>query len=209
MPIPDCDAYVILIPYFDKDPDGSFREEHYEGDQYPDYVPVTRYDEFDFGKHMPDVIYIHNPYDQCNLVTSVHPFFFSGNLKNFTDKLVYIPYFVLGEIEPENKAAVDGMAHFVTVPAVVNADKVIVQSEKMRQVYINVMTEFIGEHTRKVWDEKILGLGSPKFDKMEAAKKENFTLPESWLKIIEKPDGKRKKIVFYNTSVGALLQHSE
>lgn len=27
---PDCDAYVIPIPYFDKNPDGSFREEHYE-----------------------------------------------------------------------------------------------------------------------------------------------------------------------------------
>ncbi|MDE7324666.1 MAG: hypothetical protein K2N63_00015, partial [Lachnospiraceae bacterium] len=74
---PDCDAYVIPIPYFDKNPDGSFREIHYEGDQYPDYVPITRYDAFDFGKHMPDVIYIHNAYDDWNLVTSVHPDFYS------------------------------------------------------------------------------------------------------------------------------------
>lgn len=29
------------------------------------------------------------------------------------------------------------------------------------------------------------------------------------MKIIEKPDGTWKKIVFYNTSVGTLLQHSE
>ena len=38
---PDCDAYVIPIPYFDKNPDGSFREMHYEGGQYPNYVPTT------------------------------------------------------------------------------------------------------------------------------------------------------------------------
>lgn len=62
----DCDAYVIPIPYFDRGPDGRFQEGHYEGDQYPDYVPITRYDEFDFAKHMPDVIYIHNAYDDWN-----------------------------------------------------------------------------------------------------------------------------------------------
>ena len=72
---PDCDAYVIPIPYFDKNPDGSFKEAHYEGDQYPDYVPVTDYNDYNFKARRPDVIYIHNPYDNCNHVTSVHPFF--------------------------------------------------------------------------------------------------------------------------------------
>jgi hypothetical protein len=28
---PSCDAYVIPIPYFDRNPDGSAKEEHYEG----------------------------------------------------------------------------------------------------------------------------------------------------------------------------------
>ncbi len=59
----DCDAYVIPIPYYDKDPDGSLREMHYEADQYPAYVPITRYDEYDFEQHRPDMIYIHNAYD--------------------------------------------------------------------------------------------------------------------------------------------------
>ena len=47
---PDCDAYVIPIPYYDKNQDGSFGEMHYEGDQYPDYVPITAYDEFEIGR---------------------------------------------------------------------------------------------------------------------------------------------------------------
>lgn len=72
---------------------------------------------------------------------------------------------MLGEIDPKNKAAVEGMVYFVTVPGVINADRVIVQSEAMRQAYINVMTRFAGKHTRKIWEDKILGLGSPKFDK--------------------------------------------
>ena len=44
---------------------------------------------------------------------------------------------------------------------------------------------------------------------MANIKREDITVPEEWLRIIEKPDGSWKKIIFYNTSVGALLQHNE
>lgn len=204
----NTDAYVIPIPYFDKNPDGSFREAHYEGDQYPGYVPITRYDQYDFEKRMPDAIYIHNPYDECNYVTSVHPFFYTKNLKKFTENLVYIPYFVLDEIKPDNQAAIEGMKHFCLLPGVFNADKVIVQSENMRQVYIKVLTEESGntEEARGYWNRKILGLGSPKLDRISNMKMEDVVIPEKWKKIIYREDGTKKKIVFYNNSVTALLQ---
>ncbi len=209
----NTDAYVIPIPYYDRNPDGSFGEEHYEGDQYPEYVPITHYNEYDFQWRRPDVIYIHNPYDNNNYVTSVHPFFYSENLKRFTEQLVYIPYFILGEIDPENQAAVEKMKHFCTTPGVLHADKVIVQSENMKKIYVNVLTDFMkeqsGKDTREYWEKKILGLGSPKIDKVMTVRKEDMTVPEEWLKIIEKDDGSWKKIVFYNTSVQALLEHDE
>ena len=68
---PDCDAYVIPIPYYDKNPDGSFRELHYEGGEYPKDVPVVWYEDYDFETRRPDMVFIHNPYDDCNIVTSV------------------------------------------------------------------------------------------------------------------------------------------
>ena len=211
---PDCDAYVIPIPYYDKNPDGSFREEHYEGGQYPDYVPVTGYKEYDFKTRQPDMIFIHNPYDECNYVTSVHPFFYARNLKQYTDKLVYIPYFVLGEIDPDNEEAVKGIEHFCTVPGVIYADRVVVQSEQMRQVYVDVMTRYEKEAGlnlggRKYWEEKILGLGSPKVDKVLETKREELEIPDAWRKVIEKGDGSFKKVVFYNTTVSALLKNDE
>lgn len=158
---------------------------HYEGDQYPKDVPIVKYDTFDFAANRPDVIFIHNPYDAGNFVTSVHPFFYSDHLRELTDYLIYIPYFVLGEVDPDDAEAVENMKHFCTVAAVFHADRVIVQSEKMRRVYINVLTEAVGKDTRKIWEDKISGLGSPKFDKVGATEKENFKLPESWLKVIE------------------------
>ncbi len=55
---------------------------------------LTDWQSYNFEDRMPDVIYIHNAYDNCNRVTSVHSKFYSGNLKKYTEKLVYIPYFV-------------------------------------------------------------------------------------------------------------------
>ena len=211
-----CDAYVIPIPYYDKNPDGSFREMHYEADQYPDYVPITRYDEFDFAKHRPDMIYIHNGYDNWNLVTSVHPDFFSGNLKKYTEKLIYIPYFVLDEIEPDNEQAVESMKHFCFMPGIINADQVIVQSENMKKIYISEYLKAAkerglqGKHLdREYLEAKFLGLGSPKYDRVLSIKKENLDIPQEWLKVIEKPNGSWKKIILYNTGIAALLAHNE
>lgn len=204
-----CDAYVIPIPYYDKNPDGSFRQMHYEGDQYPKKVPITNYKKFDFETHHPDIIYIHNPYDNINLVTSVHPFFYSDNLKKYTDKLIYIPYFVMGEVSPDNEATVESKKHYCMTPGVLNADKVIVESEDVRQIYIKALTKEMGAASRSKWEEKILGLGSPKFDKVINTKKEDLEIPEEWLKIIQKPDGSWKKIIFYNTSIGTLLNDNE
>ncbi len=169
----NCDAYVIPISYFDKNPDGSLREEHYEGDLYPEYVPITRYDEYDFEKRKPEIIYIHNAYDNWNLVTSVHPKFYSNNLKKWTQKLVYIPYFVLNEVDPDNEQAVEGVKHFCFMPGIINADVVIVQSEEMKRIYVNEFLKAAKEHglqgrhvDRAYLEQKFLGLGSPKYDRI-------------------------------------------
>lgn len=206
---PDCDAYVIPIPYYDKNQDGSFGKKHYEKDGYPEYVPITGYDAFDFEEIHPDMIFIHNPYDACNYVTSVPPFFYAENIKKYTDALIYIPYFVLNEIDPADETAVEKIEHFVLTGGVIHADLVIVQSEEMRQCYIKNLMKAAGQNTREIWEKKILGLGSPKFDKAISTKKEDVSIPEEWKERIHTTGGECKKIVLYNTSVAALLEHGE
>ena len=207
----NCDVYVITIPYYDKNPDGSFGEMHYEGDLYPENVPITHYEEYDFESRRPDVVFIHNPYDEANYVTSVHPFFYAKNLKQYTEMLVYIPYFVLGEVDPDDEKAVENISHFCITPGVFCADKVIVQSEQMRQAYIKVLNKFMGEdlEDKNYWKNKILGLGSPKIDKIKRSKKEEQNIPDEWQKIIQSKDGMWKKIILYNTTVDALLKNDE
>ena len=207
----DCDVYVVPIPYYDKNSDGSFSKMHYEGELYPDYVPITRYDAYNFEVRHPDVIFIHNPYDNCNLVTSVEPYFYSDNLKKFTNRLVYIPYFILGKIDPDDQEQVEKMRHFCVLPGTVNADKVIVESEEIRRIYIN---EFLraaeAQDVRldvRALEKKIMGLGSPKFDKVLNTRVEDLSIPKEWMKVIQKPNGSRKKVIFYNTTISAVLKN--
>lgn len=213
---PDCDAYCIAIPYYDLNADGSFGEMHYEGGDYPNNIEVIDYETYNFEERRPDQIYIHNGYDNWNLVTSVHPRFYASNLKKYTEQLIYIPYFILGEIEPDNQTVIDGIKHFIWQPGVVYADKVVVQSEKMKQIYVNEYFKaakaygLTGKHLdREYLEQKFLGLGSPKIDKVLNTRKQDLEIPSEWLKVIEKPDGSWKKIIFYNTGIGALLMNNE
>lgn len=205
----DCDAIVIPIPYYDRNPDGTLGKMHYDIDKYPKDIPVIGYEEYDFEKRHPDYIFIHNPYDGANYVTSVHPFFYSKNLKKYTDNLVYIPYFVLNEPNPNDRTSLAAIEGFVKTPAIVHANKVIVQSDKMRRAYINIMSEYAGENTGPLWEKKIAVMESPKLDKARKVRQLTLDIPYEWEKIITRADGSRKKIIFYNTSVVAMLKYKE
>jgi hypothetical protein len=201
---PYCDAYVVPIPYYDRMQNGTMGQMHYEGDQYPAYVPITDWQTYDMEERHPDIIFIHNPYDGGNHVTIIHPGYYSKRLKEFTDLLVYVPYFVCMDDVPE---------HFCACSGTMYAGKVIVQSEMIRQTYIRVFKKFEKEnHCAGKFGKaevKFVALGSPKFDKVINSKPEDFTLPDAWQRLIDGPDSTQKKTVLYNTSIEAILRGEE
>lgn len=202
---PDCDAYVVPIPYYDRKPDGAFGEYHYEGGDYPDYVPVVHYEAYDLEQRRPDAIYIHNPYDGNNRVTSVDPRFYSSVLKKYTECLAYIPYCVYDESENINSTNI--CQRYIT-SGICNSDKVILQSEKFRDAIINtIMTR--SNMKREFWENRIVAIGSPKYDKVLQLEDKLANIPEFWSKLIYNADGTKKKVVFYNTSLGALLKDTK
>lgn len=179
----NCNAYVVPIPYFDKKSDGSFGKMHYEGEQYPDYVPITSWKDYDIKDCEPNVIYIHNPYDDNNHVTSVHPAFYSKSLREYTDQLVYVPYY----------ATSGGMSEGQSLcPAYMHADYIVIQSEKYRNYFDKLIP-----------DKKFLPFGSPKFDRIIRKCQNPPQIPEQWK---EKMDG--KKVYFYNTSINGILENT-
>jgi hypothetical protein len=191
------------IPYVDRNPDQTIAACHCELDQFPEDVPTLDWQQVNLTAWHPDIIFYHNGYDDCNAVTSVDEQYYSRNLRYCADKLVYIPYFVLNEIEPGDEVAEESIAHFITVPGVLNADLIVVQSEKMRQVYINVLARHTNQG-KEYWEEHISGAGSPKIEKVLTSKKEDFEMPEKWRSLAA-----GKKVILYNTSLTAMLQNSD
>lgn len=200
------DTYVIPVPYYERNRDMSLGKMHYEGDEYPDYVEITDWRNYDIEKRRPDVIYIQNPYDDCNFVTCVHPRYFSGELKKHTDMLIYLPYFVGVNDHVEE--------HLCTAPGVRNADRVIVQSENVKKIYIESIRKFEKEnHCEGRFGDlnrKLVPSGSPKLDRIKRVMESGeLDIPEEWKAKIYSSAGKRKKIILYNTTIGEFLHHSE
>jgi len=182
---PDCHCYVIPIPYNDMNEDKTRGTLHYEDDLFPDYVPITSYEDYDIAVKHPEVIYIHNPYDQYNHVTNVAEPFFASNLKQYTDMLVYVPYFFSSGKFPADHSLL--AAYFY-------ADKIIVQSK-----------ECIETIDEKIPREKIVALGSPKVDRILRLAKDkqhlvDEVIPAEWKKKIE-----GKKVILYNSALNSIL----
>ncbi len=206
---PDTEVFVIPVPFYDRNPDGSLGAIHFDGMNLPKYVEFTAYTTYDIEKRHPERIYIHNPYDEMNLVTSVDPTYYSSVLKDQTEELVYIPYFVLYEVDPNSPVSLKNAEDFVALPAVVNAHRVIVQSENWRKAYIKIMTDYAGEQTRSYWEKKIEVEVSSKIERVRHRVNTDLELPTEWLKLTEKPDGTRRKIILCNTGVRNISLYDE
>ena len=155
---PDTDVYVMPLPYYYKEYDGSFKDEmHIDTEEFiKANIPVTDYSRFDLSLLCPEKIYINSAYDEYNMAVSVDTRFYARNVKKYTEKLIYIPYFKLMEFDRANYPCWYNMQYYCTVPGVVMADKVYVQSENTRKVYIDKLNEWVGdEKYTEIWEQKI------------------------------------------------------
>lgn len=179
----NCICYMIPIPYY------TFADKEepklcYEGSLFPEYIEVQDYLKISLAAMRPDVIYIHNPFDNQNRVTSIHPEFYSSKLKQYTEMLVYVPYYLTGVTIPQE--------HLV-LPAYENANKIVVQNDiqkKQLQLFYP--------------ETKILAIGNPKVDKLLWLKNHKQDRPLEW-----KEQVGDKKLIMYNVSLHGFLHNNE
>jgi hypothetical protein len=187
---PNVEAFVIPIPYYEKKSDGQNISEKYDGDRFPPYVPIVDYRTYHLEEHQPDIAYIHNPFDKFNLVTQVHPDYYSKELKKYVSKLVYVPYFITYD------------SVFVThrdLPAYYYVDYIVVQNEKMIDSFAPTISR-----------EKFITVGNPIADRIINLDRNKPEIPEAWKSML--PNGKDfgfKKVIMYNTSLSMLMKERE
>ena len=181
-----CHVTVLPVPYYSMNQKDGQVETHYEGDQFPGDILVTDFRTYSLETMHPDVIFIHNPYDQCNYVAQLSQQYFSTNLVRYTKYLIYIPYFItMGDSVKEQ---------YCIMPAVQNAWRTFVQSEAVRKCYLKYGAD----------PERIVAMGSPKFDMVLKMQKNPPELPKEWREVLE-----GRKVFFLNTHLTPIINKAE
>ena len=181
---PDCDAFLVPIPYFEFDKQGGKPKVNYDLERFPASENPIPFNQFDHTDGSIDIAYIHNPYDDHNLVTSVHPAYYSRELKKYVGKLIYTPYFVTAGFVSDDQ---------LSLPVYDNADYIVLQSEYAKRSCKGVD-----------YYDKILPFGSSKIDMIIKKCTEGVEVPEEWKPVI---NGKRTLML--NTSINDLLNSNE
>ncbi len=185
-------VHVVAIPYYYRSYDGSLLEEVFDVSAYPGDIKITDWQTADIENMHPEKIVIQNPFDEWNTVMTVPKRFYSSSLRNCTDELMYVPFFVTDDFTDKQEREYRNMDAYVCVPGVINADKIILASETMKDTYIKKIMEFTkasGQAALDALDEKIAV--SPEYVYlMKAPPKE--ASPEG-------ADGRKKTILYFTT----------
>ena len=176
-----CSADVMPIPYTCRTNSGEPTRWFLD-----DFSDIERRHTVDYQKKPKkgeyDVILIHNPYDNTNYVTSVHPAFYSDRLKDLSRCLALIPYGI-------------GTVCLIT-PGVINAHVIFTENEEVIKSFREQILEQGATPEEADWIvNKMVYLGSPKYD-LDL----NQSVPEEWIRRI-----KGKKVALICTSLQPFL----
>ena len=188
----NCEAYVMPIPYYDKDQDRNLTEMHDESGLYPDDIGIISWQDNQVDEIDPDVIFIHNPYDGTNRLTSIHPKYYTNKLVCKDRIVIYVPYYV-SYTDDEGISVFMGGAEYYT-------DYVIVQSEWYKEKFEFEMIK----HNILNDENKFIVLGNPKYDKIRSLTKSEYPLIDNWKEKLLDKSGNKKFTVLLDTTIEVL-----
>lgn len=185
---------VMPIPYFSLK-DGQIDEWHYEYDMFENDVDENDLYDFNRFDELPiSHVVIHNPYDNGNILTTIHPFFYSDVLKEKGKKIIFIPYGIpFGGVSNDLMRLTKGA---------MNADYIFVNGKEEQQG----MIETFKKHKIDI-SNKCFATGSPKIDALS----EDREMPLEWkLRICRKVTLVCNSLVaFMNNPQGKLEKYRE
>ena len=195
---------VIQLSLFEKKDDEAPKELPSPTGNLPKEITLLPCKEYDWEGNHTDVIYTQYAQDGSNLGFSVDPFFYVSNLRKYADSIVYIPYPVMTEPSIKNDLIMRDLRPLLVYNSLSFVDKIIVQSENMKNVYIELLAGK-NEVQRNFWEKKISWEDYPRRAVLERYMKATPKMPELWKNSLLKADGSQKKTLFLSTSVNGIL----
>lgn len=212
---PECNAYVVPIPYYEKTWNGSEGQLHYEREDFPEEAGALPLDAYDLKEKRPAAIVYQNGRDDFGDTISVHPVYYSDRLRNSTDRLILIPDLTPDVPDPKNKKALGNMKYYVTMPGVLRADTVYVESAAMRQSYIRKIAEYCNTSEESLQNKVLVEPWSDadrkpkKYRSRERSLQYKMGAPEEWQDKLQKSDGTYKFTVLFEPNASSLASSGE
>ena len=210
---PGCDAYWVPIPTF---LGNNTKNIFYQGQEHYPSIPCVPWEEYNIKERRPDAIFVFFAYERSATIR-VFDEFLCENLKNLTDMLVFVPYYVdIDEYSFLNDVILSHACFYHIHKAIVGTKtqldiilstrkKILMQDLEIIKNIKNIDEKAIADNLTEYlenFDKKFVALGSPMYDKAITATKQQ--LPKEWESKI-----KDKKVIVYASSVGSVATNED
>lgn len=148
-----ADVYVMPVPYYVKDCYGNALELKYEGNDFPADLPLVDYNDNPLKELHPERIYFQTPWDEWNDVIQLPEEYCSPTLMECTDQLIYVP--INQPVVSEDARTQLMIRKSIEFPGVLNADRIEIENNDLRVMYLKALTDYTGEGTKAVWMKKL------------------------------------------------------
>lgn len=162
----NTEVCVIPLPLFAKNLYGEIvagQDEYDKNDkrgEYPADLNIIAWHTVRMQSYEFAAIVIQNPYDAENPYLTVPPAYYAKQLQQYTDCLIYMMPQGVNDFTENDITDIYGLKYSLTVPGAMYADKILIESGAMKELFVNHLTAFAGKDTRAVWNEKIETIGA-------------------------------------------------
>lgn len=162
----NTEACVIPLPLFAKNLYGEIvagQDEYDRNDkrnEYPAYLNVIPWHTVQLQSYEFAAIVIQNPYDAENPYLTVPPVYYAKQLQQYTDCLIYMMPQGVNDFTENDITDVYGLKYSLMMPGAMYADKILIESGAMKELFVNHLTAFAGEDTKEVWADKVMTISA-------------------------------------------------
>lgn len=153
--VDSADIYIMPLPYYRKDVWGNVIEVVYDGNKFPDGLPLVDYQEYELAGLRPDRIYYQDPWDEWGETVEMADEYKSDALWSYCERLILVPSNQPTPYGSEDERAAKMLNYMVRYPGFLVADQIDVENVELRHNYADALAGFTGEATRRIWNSKL------------------------------------------------------
>lgn len=147
---------IILTSYYLKDVNNNLGDMYLDDELMPQEIEYILGNNFRFEGNIYTDIYTTDGIDECGRNYAVDRQFQVRELLKHSPNVTYVSPYIIDDFDSNNKVSGYSLRFLAGIPGVVRADHTIVNSDCIRDRYIEYLTNISGKKYEQVWKDKII-----------------------------------------------------